>query len=45
MGFEASVYDLAPTILRVYQIDPPKQMRGHALEEIFETQERRPSPN
>ncbi|HMI53331.1 MAG TPA: alkaline phosphatase family protein [Candidatus Saccharimonadales bacterium] len=45
MGFEASVYDLAPTILRIYQIDPPKQMRGHVLEEIFETTERKPSRN
>ena len=37
MGFEASVYDIAPTILHVYGIDPPKQMRGHVLSEIFET--------
>jgi predicted AlkP superfamily phosphohydrolase/phosphomutase len=36
MGFEASVYDIAPTILHVYGIDPPKQMRGHVLSEIFE---------
>ncbi len=35
MGFEASVYDIAPTILRIYQVDPPKQMRGHVLDEIF----------
>jgi predicted AlkP superfamily phosphohydrolase/phosphomutase len=36
MGFEASVYDIAPTILHVYGIDPPKQMLGHVLSEIFE---------
>jgi predicted AlkP superfamily phosphohydrolase/phosphomutase len=37
MGFEASVYDIAPTILHLYGIDQPKQMRGHVLSEIFET--------
>src|SRR5262245_774553 len=42
MGFEASVYDIAPTILRIYQVDPPKQMRGHVLEEIFATKEGKP---
>lgn len=36
MGFEASVYDVAPTILYLYGIEQPKQMRGHALTEIFE---------
>jgi predicted AlkP superfamily phosphohydrolase/phosphomutase len=36
MGFEASVYDLAPTILHIYGIEQPKQMRGHVLTEIFE---------
>jgi len=36
MGFEASVYDLAPTILRIYGIEQPKQMRGHVLADIFE---------
>jgi len=36
MGLEASVYDIAPTILHLYDIDPPKQMRGHVLNEIFE---------
>jgi len=45
MGFEASVYDIAPTILRIYQVDPPKQMRGHVLEEIFETKQGKPSQN
>src|SRR6202521_4096370 len=36
MGFEASVYDLAPTILHIYGIEQPAQMRGHVLSEIFE---------
>ncbi len=45
MGFEASVYDIAPTILRIYQVDPPKQMRGHVLEEIFETDKGKPGRN
>ena len=36
MGLEASVYDLAPTILHLYGIDPAKQMRGRVLSEIFE---------
>jgi predicted AlkP superfamily phosphohydrolase/phosphomutase len=36
MGFEASVYDLAPTILHIYGIEQPKQMHGHVLSEIFE---------
>jgi predicted AlkP superfamily phosphohydrolase/phosphomutase len=36
MGFEASVYDLAPTILHIYGIEQPKQMRGRVLSEIFE---------
>jgi len=45
MGFEASVYDVAPTILRIYQVDPPKQMRGHVLNEIFEPKQGKPTPN
>lgn len=36
MGFEASVYDIAPTILHIYGIEKPAQMRGHVLSEIFE---------
>jgi predicted AlkP superfamily phosphohydrolase/phosphomutase len=39
MGFEASVYDIAPTILHLYGIEQPKQMRGHVLSEIFDTSE------
>jgi predicted AlkP superfamily phosphohydrolase/phosphomutase len=45
MGFAASVYDLAPTILRIYQVDPPKQMRGHVLNDIFEPSERKAAGN
>src|SRR5579872_852912 len=36
MGFEASVYDIAPTILHIYGIDQPAKMHGHVLTEIFE---------
>ena len=36
MGFEASVYDIAPTILHIYGIAQPPQMHGHVLTEIFE---------
>ena len=36
MGFEASVYDIAPTILHLYGIPQPEQMRGHVLSQIFE---------
>jgi predicted AlkP superfamily phosphohydrolase/phosphomutase len=35
MGFAASVYDIAPTILHIYGIEQPKQMRGHVLRQIF----------
>jgi predicted AlkP superfamily phosphohydrolase/phosphomutase len=37
MGFEASVYDITPTILHLYGIEQPKQMHGHVLTQIFET--------
>jgi len=36
MGFEVSVYDIAPTILQIYGIEQPTKMRGHVLTEIFE---------
>ena len=36
MGFEVSVYDIAPTILHIYGIEQPAQMRGHVLRAIFE---------
>jgi predicted AlkP superfamily phosphohydrolase/phosphomutase len=35
MGFAASVYDIAPTVLHLYGIEQPPQMRGHVLTEIF----------
>jgi predicted AlkP superfamily phosphohydrolase/phosphomutase len=41
MGFEASVYDVAPTILHIYGIEQPKQMRGHVLTQIFEESEKK----
>jgi len=36
MGLEASVYDIAPTILSLYGIAEPTQMHGHVLTQIFE---------
>ena len=36
MGFEASVWDVAPTILHIYGIAQPAQMRGHVIDQIFE---------
>jgi predicted AlkP superfamily phosphohydrolase/phosphomutase len=34
-GLQVSVYDIAPTILKIYGIAPPKQMQGRVLDEIF----------
>src|ERR1700693_80838 len=45
MGFEASVYDIAPTILHIYGIEPPEQMRGHVLTEIFEGSDKKLAQN
>ena len=39
MGFQASVYDIAPTILHIYGIEQPQQMEGHVLTDIFESSE------
>jgi len=39
MGLEASVYDVAPTLLRLYGIEQPRQMRGRVLSEIFDGSE------
>src|SRR5258707_1132547 len=36
MGLAASVYDMAPTLLHIYGIEQPKQMRGRVLTEVFE---------
>jgi predicted AlkP superfamily phosphohydrolase/phosphomutase len=35
-GLQVSVYDIAPTVLHLYGIEPPKQMQGRVLSEIFE---------
>jgi len=37
MGFAASAFDIAPTVLHLYGIDPPPQMQGHFLSEIYES--------
>jgi predicted AlkP superfamily phosphohydrolase/phosphomutase len=39
MGFQASVFDIAPTILHIYGIQQPAQMEGHVLTAIFENSE------
>ena len=36
MGFSVSAFDIAPTVLHLYGIEPPKQMRGRVITEIFE---------
>jgi len=36
MGFEATVFDIAPTILHLYGIPVPSQMRGRVLSQMFE---------
>jgi predicted AlkP superfamily phosphohydrolase/phosphomutase len=45
MGLGASVYDIAPTLLRIYGIEQPKQMRGRVLTEIFEGSENKVAAN
>jgi predicted AlkP superfamily phosphohydrolase/phosphomutase len=35
MGFGVSVLDIAPTILKIYGIEPPAAMKGRVLTEIF----------
>ena len=35
MGLNASVYDIAPTILSLFKIPPPETMQGRVLNEIF----------
>jgi bisphosphoglycerate-independent phosphoglycerate mutase (AlkP superfamily) len=39
MGLAASVYDIAPTLLHIYGIEQPKQMRGRVLTEVFDNAE------
>jgi predicted AlkP superfamily phosphohydrolase/phosphomutase len=36
MGFSASVFDIAPTILHLYGVPQPPQMKGHVLAQVFE---------
>jgi arylsulfatase A-like enzyme len=36
MGFPSSVFDIAPTILHIYGIQAPRQMRGRVLVNIFQ---------
>jgi len=36
MGFSASVFDIAPTILHLYGILQPPQMKGHVLAQVFD---------
>jgi predicted AlkP superfamily phosphohydrolase/phosphomutase len=43
MGLAVSVFDLAPTILHLYGIRKPAQMKGHVLSEIFEAPRARTS--
>jgi len=35
-GLPMSVFDIAPTILSIYGLPIPKEMKGHSLNEIFE---------
>lgn len=39
MGLGVSVYDIAPTILHLYGLEQPKQMRGRVITEIFGSSE------
>ena len=43
MGFAVSVFDIAPTILNLYGIPQPAQMKGRVLSEIFETPSSQPA--
>jgi predicted AlkP superfamily phosphohydrolase/phosphomutase len=46
MGFAVSVFDIAPTILNLYGIPQPTQMKGRVLSEIFEATSSQPAePN
>jgi len=36
MGFAVSAFDVAPTVLQIYGITPPPQMKGRVLTEMFE---------
>jgi predicted AlkP superfamily phosphohydrolase/phosphomutase len=43
MGFAVSVFDIAPTILNIYGIPKPTQMKGRVLSEIFEAPSSQPA--
>jgi predicted AlkP superfamily phosphohydrolase/phosphomutase len=43
MGFTVSVFDIAPTILNLYGIPQPTQMKGRVLTEIFEAPSSQPT--
>jgi hypothetical protein len=43
MGFTVSVFDIAPTILNLYGIPEPPQMKGRVLSEIFEAPSSQPA--
>ena len=43
MGFTVSVFDIAPTILNLYGIPQPAQMKGRVLSEIFEAPSSQPA--
>ncbi len=43
MGFTVSVFDIAPTILSLYRIRQPTQMKGRVLTEIFEAPSSQPT--
>lgn len=43
MGFTVSVFDIAPTILNLYRIPQPTQMKGRVLTEIFEASRSQPT--
>jgi predicted AlkP superfamily phosphohydrolase/phosphomutase len=45
MGFTVSVFDIAPTILNLYRIPQPTQMKGRVLTEIFEAPTSPPEPS
>src|SRR5579859_6242978 len=45
MGLAASVYDIAPTLLYIYGIEQPKQMRGRVLSEVFTGTENKVAAN
>jgi predicted AlkP superfamily phosphohydrolase/phosphomutase len=46
MGFTVSVFDIAPTILNLYGIPQPTQMKGRVLSEILEApSSQRPVPS